>query len=69
MQECFCLKNLFCLYLKSQSFVIAFLLLFSTTLGNNGEFGGKKYFTGHRTANTIQVFVAIKGYFAGLFFF
>ena len=36
---------------------------------NKLEFGAKKYFTGHQTANTIPLFVAIKGNFSGLFFF
>ena len=36
---------------------------------NKLEFGEKKYFTGHQTANTIPLFVAIKGNFSGLFFF
>ena len=35
---------------------------------NIGEFGAKRYFTGHQTANTIQLFVAIEGHFSGLFF-
>ena len=34
----------------------------------NGEFGAKKYFTDHRTADTIQLFVATEGNFCGLFF-
>ena len=34
-----------------------------------GEVGAKKYFTDHRTANKIQLVVAIKGNFSGLFFF
>ena len=33
-----------------------------------GESGAKKYFTDHRTANTVQLFVAIKGNLSGLFF-
>ena len=33
---------------------------FSTIYRNNGEFGSKKKFTDHWTANTIQLFVAIK---------
>ena len=36
---------------------------------NIGEFGAKKYFTEHRTANAIQLVVAIKENFSGLFFF
>ena len=36
---------------------------------NIGEFGAKKYFAYHRTANRIQLFISIKGNFSGLFFF
>ena len=36
---------------------------------NNEEFGARKCFTGYRTANAIQLFVAIKRHFTGLFFF
>ena len=38
-------------------------------LRNNGEFGAKSFFTDFRTANTIQLFVAIKNTFSDLFFF
>ena len=34
-----------------------------------GEFEVEKYFTGHQLANTIQLFVALKEGFSGLFFF
>ena len=33
------------------------------------KIGGKRYFTDHRAANIIQLFVAIKGNFSGLLFF
>ena len=36
---------------------------------NNGEFGAKKYFTDIQTANTVQLFTAIKGNFSGLLIF
>ena len=36
---------------------------------NIGEFGAKKYYTDHRTANTIQLFVVVKGSFSVPFFF
>ena len=36
---------------------------------NNGELGAKKIFYGPSTAYAIQLFVAIKGHFSGLFFF
>ena len=36
---------------------------------NIGEFVAKNYFTDHWTANTIHLFVDVKGSFSGLFFF
>ena len=36
---------------------------------NNGRFGAKKYFTDIQTANTVQLFTAIKGNFSGLLIF
>ena len=36
---------------------------------NTVEFRAKKYFTEQRIADTIQLFVATKGIFSGLFFF
>ena len=36
---------------------------------NIGEFGAKNYFVDHETTSTIQLFVATKGNFSGLFFF
>ena len=36
---------------------------------NVGASEVKKYFTDHRTANTVQLFVAIKGNFSDLFSF
>ena len=63
-------KYLFVFAWKAKRFVIAsLLLLFPTTFRNNREFGSKIYFTDHGTANTIQLFVAIKGLFSCLFFF
>ena len=41
---------------------------FSPFFRNNEEVGAKKYFTDHRTANTNQLFVVIRGNFSGLFF-
>ena len=38
-------------------------------IGNIGEFGAKEYFTDHRTANTLKLFVSIKVILSGLFFF
>ena len=56
---------------KANRFVLAgFLNLFihDFLFRNTGEFGAKKYFTDHQTANTIQLFVALKWTFSGLFF-
>ena len=36
---------------------------------NIGELGAKENFTDHQTANTVQLFVSIKGNFLGLLFF
>ena len=36
---------------------------------NIGKFGAKEYFMDHQTANTIQLFIAIKGNFSGILFF
>ena len=53
-------------YLKSITLckwlVICFLFL-SRLFRNIEEFAAKKYFTDYRTANTIQLVVAIKGHF------
>ena len=50
---------------KAQYFAIAVLFVFQ----NIGEFGAKRYFRYRQAANTIQLVVAIKGHFSGLFFF
>ena len=36
---------------------------------NIGEFGAKEDFTDHQTANTIHLFLTVKGNFSGQFFF
>ena len=36
---------------------------------NIGEFEAKKYFTDHQTANKIQLYIAKRRNFSGLFFF
>ena len=60
---------LYCVCLKSKTLrnclsSSAFLHHFYRNNENsNGEFGAKKYFTGRSTADTIQLFVAIKGIF------
>ena len=53
---CVCLKSKTLRNCRSSSFLHYFFQ-------NNGEFGAKKYFTDHRTADTNQLFVP------GLFFF
>ena len=55
-EKCLCV----CLKSKTLCNCLSFSS-FSHTFRNNGEFGSKKYFTDHRTANRIQLFVAIKG--------
>ena len=40
-----------------------FFFLSPLIFRNNGEFGAKKYFTDHRTADTIQLFVTKKDIF------
>ena len=62
----------FCICLQSialcNCLVICFLLPLRL-LWNIGELVAKKYFIDYRTANTIQLIVAIKGDFSGLFFY
>ena len=56
--------------LENCLFSSSFLHHFFRHIGNsNGEFGAKHYFTDHWTANTIQLFVAIKGIFFLVCFF
>ena len=60
---CVCLKSItLCLSPSSSSASVTFFQEYQ-------EFGAKKYFIDHRTANTIQLFVIIKSNFSGLFFF
>ena len=51
---------------KAKRFGIAALFLVEL-FRNIGKFGAKKQFTDRRHANTIQLFVSIKGNFSGLF--
>ena len=51
-----------CLYSSSSSCDSASLI------GNIRELRAKNYFTDHRTANTIQLFVSMKSKFSGIFF-
>ena len=62
-------RSLFSVFaLKAKHFAFAgFLHLLP--LHNFSGIRSKKHFTDHRTANTIQLRVAIKGIFSGLFFF
>ena len=54
MCKSFTLKELLCLFEKhNASLLPLFFLVSQPLLRNNGEFGAKKYFTDHRTANTI----------------
>ena len=49
--------------------IFSIFFFFSTTCPEYRRIGNKKYFTDYQTANTVQLFVAIKGTFFGLFFF
>ena len=62
---CDCTSRHFCVCLKSKTLRI---LLVPTTFPEKRQIRNKKYFTDLRTANTIQLFVAIKGTSSGLFF-
>ena len=59
----------FCVCLKSKTPCICRISPSSSSrhLQNIGEFGVKKYFTGHQTINIIELFVAVKGNFSGFF--
>ena len=58
---------------QAQCFVISLLFIYffysERLFPNTGEFGVKKYFTDHQTANTLQVVVVMKGNLSGLLFF
>ena len=65
---------LYCLSLKSKTLhnciSSSFLHHFSGITGNlKSEFGAKIYFTDHWTANTIRLYVDVKGIFLWSFFF
>ena len=49
--------------------VIYLFFLLGETFPEYWEFGVKKYFTDHQTANTLQVVVVMKGNLSGLLFF
>ena len=57
----------YCVYLKSITFYNCLFLLLLCL--NMGEFAAKKYFTNHQTANTIHLFIAVKGNCSSLFLF
>ena len=65
-------KNLACFILLEQQNALqlpVFSILFSTTFLEYRDFGAKNYFTDQWTVNAIQIFVAMKRNFSGLFFF
>ena len=55
--------------LQNAFHLLVFSIILSVTFLKYGEFGAVQYFTDHQTANTIHLFVAIKGNFSDLFFF
>ena len=57
---CVCLKSTTLHNCLSSSFLDHFS---GVTRNSNGEFGGKKYFIDLMTANTIQLFATMKGFF------
>ena len=59
----------FCVCLKCKTPCICRISPSSSSrhLQNIEEFGVKKYFTGHQTINTIELFVAVKGNLSGFF--
>ena len=52
--------RIYCVCLKSKTLCICWNIV---------EVGTRQYFTDYQTANTVHLFVAIKGKFPGLFFF
>ena len=54
---------------KALHLLVFSFFFFQQFFGTMGEFGAKQYFTDHRAADTIQLFVAIKENFFGFFFF
>ena len=62
----------FCVCLKSKTVCVCRFSPSSSSflrlIRDIGEFGAKHYFTDHRTANQVLLFVAITGNFSGLFF-
>ena len=66
-------KSTYCVCLKSKTLCMCALslssFLFPLLFRNVREFGAIRYFTGHWMANTIQLFVAIKGNVYGVLFF
>ena len=65
------INKVFYICLKNTTFTIAFFssFLFTATFPEYREIRSKKKITDHQTANTIQLFVAIKENISGLFFF
>ena len=57
------------LFVKHNALELQVSLYSAELFRNIGKFGAKEYFMDHQTANTIQLFIAIKGNFSGIFFF
>ena len=62
------LNEAFCVCLKNKTLRNCLFFFFSITFQNDGEFGAKTCLIDLRAATTIQLFVAIKRNFSGLFF-
>ena len=56
-------------FVEHNVFQLPVSLSFAELFWNIWEVGAKKYFIDNQTANTIQLFVAIKGHCSGLFYF
>ena len=54
---------------KAKRFAFLYLLLLHDFSGISGNTKRKKHVTEYQTANTVQLFVAIKGKLSGLLFF
>ena len=65
----YCVYPRSCVYLYSKTLGIASFSFFCRTFPEYGGIRSKKKFKDRRTANAMQLFVAIKGNYFGLFFF
>ena len=59
----------FCLLIRQNALELAVSLFSADLFRNIGEFEAKKKITYCEAANTVHLFVAVKGYFSSLFFF